>query len=364
MLFRKYYRYFGLLIIIGLLLLTANCKDKSQEQKKIIKPAKTIVVQSPLKRQKRQFPAKVVASKEAQLAFQVPGILTQLPIQEGMEVDEEQLIGQLDPDKFQDRVDEAQARYNQAKADYQRAATLVKKHYISRADYDKKKARLEITQADLSTTQHDLNDTTLYAPFAGTISKKYVDNHENVRAKQVIILLQDLSYIDVKVNVPENIMINLAERDTEDNIQPQVNFSAVPHKTFPVVYKEHSSEADPHTQTYDVIFTLKAPDKINVLPGMTANLTVMLPDFKSGGQAFFEVPASAVFTDNNNQPMVWLVDPNNLTVKQRPVKISRLSDIHIRVLEGLQPGDRIITAGVHFLQPGDEISLQENKVTP
>lgn len=339
------------------------CHDKNGSSKDSIRPVKSMIIPDPRELVTRNFPGKTQASEEATLAFQVNGILKELPISEGMKVTKGSVLATLDPKKYQDTADEMQARYDQTKTEYERAGQLVEKNYVSRSDYDAKKALFEIAKANLSAAQHDLDDTVIKAPFDGTVAKTYVDNFQNVAAKQPVLLLQNLSYMDIKIDVPENVMINIVKSQESPTSSHQLTaiFDAYPQKSFSINYIEHSSEADKETQTFEVIFTLKNPSEINLLPGMTATVSAQLPNLQEGTTAFIIIPASAVFATAKGDSAVWIVDLKSHKLVLRKVKVAGLMGDKIQISQGIHPGERIVTAGVSFLQEGQEVSIMENQ---
>ena len=201
--------------------------------------------------------------------------------------------------------------------------------------------------------------TNIHAPFNGVIAKRYVDNYEHVKAKQPVVELNDLSKLDVEIFVPENIMINIKEGHAQNTVAV---FEAAPGKQYPLSLKELTTKADPETQTYRIRLTMEASKDFNILPGMTVTVKTDIPDYKSGANEYYVIPAGAVFVDENNQPNVWLVDDKSMTVKKTPIKVTRLAGKEIRVLSGIKPNDRIVTAGVHFLKEGEKIKLLKPKI--
>jgi multidrug efflux pump subunit AcrA (membrane-fusion protein) len=63
------------------------------------------------------------------------------------------------------------------------------------------------------------------------------------------------------------------------------------------------------------------------------------------------VPISAVFQRDNGEQVAWIIDSDGKS-SPRPIKTGVASGSHIEIMEGLQPGDRIATAGVSFLRDG------------
>lgn len=345
----------GALFTFGL----SACSEPKKPELAIVKTVKAYNVGGASNSQKRAFPGKVVASKTAELSFQVSGNLVKLPVLEGDTVKKGQLLAALEPDRYQEKVNEAKAKYELAKAHYKRGKTLVKDKFISEAEYDKLKSNLSVHQAGLSTAQKNLTDTVLNAPFDGIVAKKYVDNHEDIKAKEPIMAVHDIEHVDIEIQVPEYIILRI---DKEDSYDSRIFFEGLIDRSYPVTVKEFSSKADPDTQTYQVVYTMSAPKGINVLPGMSVTIQVDLPDFKSGAKSYYLIPSSAVFNNEKNQTLVWLIDAKTGKIKAKKVSVANLSQGEVKVLSGLSKGDTIVAAGVHFLRAGDIVKpIEEAK---
>jgi multidrug efflux pump subunit AcrA (membrane-fusion protein) len=70
------------------------------------------------------------------------------------------------------------------------------------------------------------------------------------------------------------------------------------------------------------------------------------------------LPASAL-TETNGHPAVWVVDPQSQTVSLRKVDIGRYDPMNVVISAGLSAGDRVVTAGVQMLRPGQKVRLLE-----
>src|SRR5690606_16819669 len=107
------------------------------------------------------------------------------------------------------------------------------------------------------------------ASFSGEIAKKYVENFQNVLAKKPIVSLQNREIIDIKIQIPENMIIR--SHQLQKGVF-EAEFETAPGSRYKVKVKEVSTQANPETQTYSVTFWLPNPKNLNVLPGMTAVL--------------------------------------------------------------------------------------------
>lgn len=366
--------------------------------------------------QVRSFPGRVQGSRSVDLAFQVPGLLVALPVVEGQSVAKNALIAQLRQDEFQARVQAVQGQLDQARAalnalragerpeerlrreaqvraaearlanartEYERFGRMIQLKAIPRSDYDRAETAYRVAQEDynaalqilqqgtvarpedieaqaaqvrvlesrLGEANVDLKDSTLRAPFPGVIARRFVEQGQNLRAKEPVVQFQDVDEVDIAVDVPESVMV--ADIRSVKIAQMTATFSSAPGRQFPVRIKEMAQTADPVTQTFQVRVTMKSPPDMNLLPGMTATVTLASRGAASPGGRIL-VPISAVFKDGTGAQVAWVVGSDQ-TVSRRPVKLGEATGGKIAIADGLRPGERIAVAGVTFLRDGMKV---------
>ncbi len=357
--FRFFTLSFGVVAVMALLLtMLAGCsKEEVQEKKEIVRPVKIMTIKDTRNVLTHGFPATVRAARRAILSFKVSGPLVALPVEEGQHVNKGDLIAQIDKRDFQIAVQQALASYREAEQQFRRYKELYVKKQVSKADYDRYRAARDVAKAKLEDAQNALRDTTLRAPFAGVIAKRFVENFQKVKAKEPIVSLQDISKIEVLVDVPELVMAAIKQKGAGNVV---ARFDSIPGKQFPLRLKEYSTEADPATQTYQVVFVMDQPAEANILPGMTASVTAT--DAASSSDAYILIPAIAVLDAPGNHPYVWVYDAKAGVVHRREVKIGRLEgSSSIQILSGLKPGDTIVVAGVTKLREGMKVRPWEKQ---
>ena len=350
---------FSLILTAFLLVtLTACSQPEPPPPPEVARPAKMFTVVGPGEAMMRSFPGEVQASDEANLAFRVDGKLVQFPASRGVLVHQGDLLARLDPADYQAAVNEAQAQYELALAQYNRAAELVERKLIAQADYEQRLAMMKVRKSDLTRAANNLDYTSLIAPFDGVVARRLSENFESVSAGQVVLILQTGKMVDVIVDVPESIVARV-ERMTVDRETPpvQVRFGSTTDRTYTAHYKEHETSADPATLTYKVTFSLPTPDDLNVLPGMSATVIADLSGLFFGETDVTLVPIEAVFSAED-EPLeadlrqVWVIDPDSMRTSRRDVKVGSLTGQRIAILEGLDPGELIVAAGVNAVQEG------------
>jgi RND family efflux transporter MFP subunit len=411
----------ALALSVALVGLTVSCSKKEQSQvREVARPVKMLTLTGGGEGATRVFTGMVRASRRADLAFKVMGPLVELPAEEGQQVRREQLLAKIDPRDFQSSLDginstlqEAQARLRAMKAgarpeeiqalraavdaakaqltnaeeQYKRYKDLYVKRQVSQAEFDRYKSQFDVAKANMTTQEQALEvgqsgarvedieameasirglesqakkasdalgDTRLLAPFDGVVAKRFVENFEEVQAKQAIISLQDISELEVVIQVPEMLMAQVKHKKKR---HAEAEFAAAPGRRFPVSIKEFAAEADPRTQTYEVTLRMEQPEGVDILPGMTANVHATAAPDDDAADGPLTIPAAAVFGDEKERSLVWIVDQATMTVSERQVRTGDLvGNASIVVLEGLAAGETIAVTGVAQLRSGMEVT--------
>ncbi len=284
-------------------------------------------------------------------------------------------------------VREAQANFRQADLEYKRFAKALETRAVSKNVVDRKleqrtaaeerlkraredmqigrkgardediaakQAEIMSLQAKVQTAKDDLRYSSLRAPFDGKVAAKFVENFQDVRAKQAVVRLVDNSEIEFVVDIPEN-LIGLAKYVTA----AKVRFDAFPKHEIPAKIKEVGAEANLTTRTYPVTLIMKPPEGVEILPGMAGVAwgDVKLPEnLETQG---YVIPISSVFS-KEGKSFVWIIDEKEKKVGKKEIKVlGELSSQGIRVA-GLKAGVCIATAGVNLLREGQKVRLQKS----
>lgn len=332
------------------------------------RPVKTMLVGGVSSSDVRQFPAVVDAIQKADLSFRVEGKINEILVKEGDMVEKDQPLAKLDPTDYQIRLNDRKASYETAKANYDRAKELVDKGAISRVDHDKIRAEYFTAKSNLDAAKQDLEYTSLKATFPGYVAKRHVENFEEVRKKQAVFTLQDISELEIKIDVPEGLMIQLRRAIEPGRVsEPKRNifavFDRIKDVQFPLNFKEVSTTADVNTRTFEVTLKMDSPENYNLLPGMTATVFAEVLASEIGDEVTVELPVSAVVADAGKKATVWIVDENTMTVSPKAVETGLITSNSITV-SGLEPGERVVTAGAAFMREGMKVTLLQTGEQP
>lgn len=398
-------------VVAGLL---AGCSDDSQnaETEPVVRPINALAVDPVISSFQRSYPAEVLPAREVELSFRVSGRITELPVRAAMEVKQGDVIAQLETRDYQAAVDQlesqkaqadanlralqtgsrsediaalraavaaAQATVTAAQNQVERTKTLLEQDVVSKVKLDNDQTALDVAEAELRVAQEELNkgqagarqeevegqqavieglntqletaradlaDTTLRAPFDGIIARRQVENFINIQANEPIVLLQELATLELLFDVPGPDVSRLA--GARDAVLT-ASLDALPGESLPAELVEFTTEADSATQTYRGRVSIAQPDNATILPGMVG--TVDIVENGNGGETI-RIPVTAVVSESDGSPFVWVVSPDTNATEKRRVETGNAVGSDITISSGLSPGDIVATAGLSQLLPG------------
>ena len=301
----------------------------------------------------RHFVGRVEAVSTVDLSFEVGGRLAKLPVREGQVISKGDLVAALDPTDFELAVRQAEVQRSLALKELARYRKLLKRDNVSQQAFDRAQADFSLRDVALDQAQRNLDYATIEAPFRALVTRRLVDNFSAVQPKQNIVRIQNVTEIRVAIHVPEQ-LIHLA--DNMGVVDTVAVFPFAGNLELPLEYREHETEPDPVTQTYKVTFGAPPTDKAKILPGMTCSVRVRLDN---NHQNAVSVPLSAVDTDSEGAPRVWVVDNENSTVAPRSVSLGPVQSERVTILDGLEKGETIVTAGTRLLSEGARVHAAE-----
>lgn len=341
-----------------------GCKPSEPvEEQAPLRFVRTQLISTTAKSINTELPGVVAANQEAELSFRISGKIEKLLVKEGDAVSQGQLLAELDSSDIRIQLKSDQAQYDRALADFNRGKALVGKGTISQADYNQLESSLAGAEAALESTKQNLLYSTLEAPFSGVIAKRSIDNYEEVQAKEGILTLQDVSTIDIKIDIPESIMIRTDKTQTPDVV---AIFDAIPNQTFPLTLKEVATQADRETNTYEVTMSMPRVEGFNILPGMSVTARATKKgSTNTNGTAQIYVPAHAILEDSTGRFAFVANLPKGendtkgekATVERRSVVTGALSSLGLEVISGLSQGDHLVIAGMSKMYDGLEVRL-------
>jgi membrane fusion protein, multidrug efflux system len=354
--------YYGLAATVIVLCIAGGMVWNRHRQTKVVTEditvVQTAVISTAAAAQEHTYSGEVRGRYESLLAFQVGGKVIKRYVELGSTVQAGDILMEIDPKDLHQLVNSNSAQVYAAEANLKLAETNLKRFQqlyergvVSRAVLDQYQTAYDVavaatrqSSAQMSHGVNQLSYSSLYADHSGVISSINVEAGQVVGAGQPVLVLVRDGEREVEINVPENRIEELRKSS-----QIKVAFWALPNVMTDGKVREIAPMADPLTRTYKVRISLLNPSP-EIKLGMTASVTLM----GSETQATATIPLAAIY-QSSDSPSVWVVTGDTVTL--RPVKTGNFGNVTIQVVAGLQPGDRIVTAGVHKLREGQKVKL-------
>ena len=337
--------------LVLLSLLSVGC-GKPSEEPDLIRPVRTMRVADVEQLSRRVFPGRAEATQAVDLSFDVQGQLIERPVNVGDEVTKGQVLARLDPRDYENELQATQARLKQAEAYLARIEKAVQTGAVAEQDLTDAVAQRDTALANVNIKKKALDDSVLFAPFDGTVSATYVKNFQSVEGKQNILRLLDSSRMELKIDIPEQIIM-LASHLGDIT----VTFESHPENPVPAEVKEIGNEASATTRTYPLTLIMDQPAGFTILAGMTGMVRGNPKPPEPLGDAGIEILGSAVFEDGG-QSYVWVLDEAGPSVHRQEVKPQGVTSFGMKV-SGLNAGQTIVTAGAHHLSEGQMVRLMD-----
>ncbi|RRW55154.1 efflux RND transporter periplasmic adaptor subunit [Stutzerimonas stutzeri] len=301
------------------------------------------------------------ASQGIDLSVEIAGTISDVQFQSGEKVSKGQAIVLLDSEMEQASLVSAEADLSLARLEFQRARSLLDRQAISRSEYDRLNAQSQKAEASVAQLRASLAKKRILAPFSGTIGIRQVDVGDYIAAGTPIATLQDLStlYVDFFLAEQHVPLLALGQK-------VQLRVAAYPDERFEGVISALNPKVETTTRNVQVRAELANPDG-RLLPGMFADLQVLLPT----ENAQVVVPETAItYTLYGNSVLLVTEgtppeggnrDEPYLVVERRFVTTGERRDGLVVVLDGLEGGEQVITAGQLKLDSGTHVAIAENR---
>ncbi|WP_040788302.1 efflux RND transporter periplasmic adaptor subunit [Massilia niastensis] len=347
--------------IIAAHLMTA-CAPAPAPEHEDVRPVRTIVAGRTPGSVGASYSGEIRARYESQLGFRTAGKIVTRLVEVGSHVKRGQPLLRLDPSQEQlqvtasgAEVEAARSQVAQARVDLRRSEQLLARNFASQSELDHQRLVLDQAEAQLraALARRQLNVnlqgfTTLVADRDGVVSAINAEAGQVVTAGQPVVTVQAAGEREVAISIPESRIDELRQAATL-----KVVVWAHPDKSWSGTLRELAPDTDSVTRTYSARISIKDPDPALLRLGMTA--TVTAPDVD--GKAAIRLPLTAIVDHEGGRRLIWLVNTKTGRVGSREVKLGSAQNDSVMVLDGLSGGETVVTAGVHMLQPGQQVRL-------
>jgi RND family efflux transporter MFP subunit len=310
----------------------------------------------------RSFTGIVAARVQSDLAFRVPGKVSERLVDTGQTVKRGQPLMRIDPTDLrlavrarEEAVLAAKARARQTAEDEVRDRNLVAARAVSASAYDAAKAAAESAKAELNAAEaqaavarNEAGYAVLFADADGVVVETLAEPGHVVAAGQVVARVARAGSREAVIELPETLRPPIGSTGRASLYGTELTGTAR--------LRQLSDAANPRTRTFEARYVLEG-DVANASLGST--ISIQISDGRS--TPTLQVPIGAIF-DRGQGPGVWLIQGAKPQVTWRAVQIAGLSDEAASVVGNIQKGDRIVALGAHLLHEGQDVRLAPSEI--
>jgi len=341
----------------------------------------------------------VEANVTAQTAFQIPGRVTKVFVEEGQPVRQGQILAELDSTDYRNAYDAALAQADAAKAvarksddglrpqeleqaridfdrwqdEYTRMKFLFDHQSLAANDFKKIEAGYQAAQqryamarqgtrpeekdsaaaqsraaaAQMHEAQKHLADCRLRAPIAGFVGMRRIDAGDTVGAGMPVLAVLDLNPVKVRVAIPESEIGKVSQ-----GARALITIPSLDNRAFEGKVEVVGVASDPASRTYTAKIAVANPDRI-LRAGMVSETRI----YSSSMRNALTVPGDAILRDAEGVVHVYVYSPAQGRVTQRRVEVGAPLGSEIEIRSGLSGEEQVVVAGQQNLREGSPVKL-------
>jgi RND family efflux transporter MFP subunit len=325
--------------------------------------------------------------RKATVSSKITGKVTEVLVDEGMVVEEGQILAQLDDSDARRRYEAIRAERDVSRAaieelevnlaDAERTLRRTRKLHddgvasiqdldSATAGVDALRAKLRVArssldaaEAQLAVSAQDLENYTVRAPFAGIAVSKDAQPGEMVSpvsagggfTRTGISTIVDMESLEIEVDVNESHIAKVTPGQPADAV-----LDAYPDWHIPATVRTVIPTADRQKATVKVRLTFDELDS-RILPDMGVKVAFheTAEEESTATPAQSLVPQPAVRTEGG-QTVVFVVEDE--IVDRRAISIGRSVGTDIEIMAGVTPGDRVVVSESDGLSDGQKVKVK------
>lgn len=284
------------------------------------------------------------ARQSVDIVATVSGRVAEILFEAGQSVRRGDPLVRLESRLEEANLAEARALMNDARAQLERARQLVASRTVAQARVEELQASFSAAQARVTAAERRLADREVVAPFGGVVGLREISVGSRVSENTVLTRLEDLSALELEFQVPEVFFTRVTPG------QPVEAMSAVmPGTIFEGTVTARDVGIDPVSRAFRVRAELPNPDG-TLPPGLFMAARLAL----SVREDALIIPEQAVIAEGRKTYVYRVVDGHAERIEVR-LGLRRIGEVE--VVEGLEPGDQVVTEGIQRLRPGAPVRV-------
>ncbi|HEX4853238.1 efflux RND transporter periplasmic adaptor subunit [Arenimonas sp.] len=287
--------------------------------------------------------ASLEAPAEAQVVAKSSGVVLQVLVEEGDQVQAGQVLARIDPDRARLEMERSRATVRKLENNFRRAQELLASKLVSAESVEQIRFDLESAKASYDLAQLELSHTNIVAPITGVVAQRMVKVGNLVALNAPAFRVVDISQLEGVLNVPERELATL-----RPGMPLRMVVDAVPGQVFEGKVDRISPVVDSGSGTFRVVCAFEGGGTLR--PGMFGRIEVVYDERVDA----LTMPRVALLEDEG-EPAVFVVRDSKAV--RVPVELGYVNGEVAEVRKGLVEGDDVVTAGKVAIRDGSEVEV-------
>ena len=328
-----------ILLLIVLFAILPKRKEVITDEPTPPPPVTTMLVEPVQVNDVLHLPAKVHAVFDAALALDKAGIVAELPVDRGSEIEAGQILLRLEDSIWKAGLEAAEIQHREAKREWNRWQELRKTGAVSTSEFDAVQARFDLAKVTLENARINLEKCVLRSPSAGVIADRYVEVGEHVAEGAPAFRVVNSERIKLAVDIPERDVLQV-----RTGMAMPFTIDSLPEHAFTGTVTFVAAAARAENNSFPAELMVENAGG-SLRPGMMGRLAL------SRGQRINAIvlPFGAVIP-KKGEYVAFVVE--NGKALQRLVKLDYFSDFDVVLASGLEPGEEVVIEGNRALSDG------------
>ena len=299
----------------------------------------------------------VMAVHGVTVSADLPGIVEQIAFDSGRGISAGDVLVRLDSSQERAQLAAAEAQRELAQLNLERSRQLLEKGVVAQAEHDRLAAEAKTADARVGEIRATIQRKTIRAPFAGVLGLRQVNLGQYLNGGDPVVPLQSMDPIYVNFSVPQQdvaaLRVGAEVRVAAESIavaRPSGKITAI------------NSLVDEATRNVQVQATFHNPRGV-LRPGMFVDVQVVL----GTSRGVIALPASAIsYAPYGNSVFIVgdVKGPKGVTyrgVRQQFVKLGAGRGDQVAVVDGIKPGEEVVSSGTFKLRNGAAVVVNNSK---
>jgi len=282
------------------------------------------------------------ALEAVEITTRISSIVTSMHFEGGEEVEAGEVLVELENAEERADLAEAEAAVIDSRSQFERARSLAKTQVVSESQLMQLEATLKADEARLRAAEARLEQTIIRAPFHGFTGLRSISPGSLVTPGTVITTLDELSSVRLDFAVPETFLNFVAE-----GLEVEARSVAYADRLFTGQVTTVDTRVDPVTRAVTARAELPNPENL-LKPGMFLMVRIEGP-----ARETLLIPEAALVPEGDRQ---FVFVEREGTARRVEVAIGRRTPGEVEILQGLEPGDRVVVEGTQKVVDGTPVT--------